>query len=250
MNKFSSINDKYFSFQEKINLCIENFDREGELIKDSRNTVKVFRIDDLYINIKRFKRPNFINRLVYSFFRSTKACRSFLYANKLLDYNILTPDPIAYIENSKYYLLDDSFYVCKNIDFDFDMKHVFENKELKQRDKLIKKFVLFTHKLHENGIMFLDHSTSNTIIKKIENDYKLFLIDLNRMNFKKMNFEDRLINFRRLNLSDDSIKKVSHFYSEIVHINKDLIFEKIKTYSQNFQTNRRKRKKIKNIFKN
>ncbi|MBA4738885.1 MAG: lipopolysaccharide kinase InaA family protein [Flavobacteriaceae bacterium] len=250
MNKFSSINDKYFSFQEKINLCIKNFDREGKLIKDSRNTVKVFRIDDLYINIKKFKRPNFINRLVYSFFRSTKACRSFLYANKLLDYNILTPDPIAYIENSKYYLLDDSFYVCKNIDYDFDMKHVFENKELEQRDKLIKKFVLFTHKLHENGIMFLDHSTSNTIIKKIEGNYKLFLIDLNRMNFKKMNFEDRLINFRRLNLSDDSIKKVSHFYSEIVNVNKDLIFEKIKKYSQNFQINRRKRKKIKNIFKN
>ena len=130
------------------------------------------------------------------------------------------------------------------------MKYVFENKELKQRDKLIKKFVLFTHKLHENGIMFLDHSTSNTIIKKIENDYKLFLIDLNRMNFKKMNFEDRLKNFRRLNLSDDSIKKVSHFYSEIINVNKDLIFEKIKIYSQNFQTNRRKRKKIKNIFKN
>ena len=70
------------------------------------------------------------------------------------------------------------------------------------------------------------------------------------MNFKKMNFEDRLINFRRLNLSDDSIKKVSHFYSEIVNVNKDLIFEKIKKYSQNFQINRRKRKKIKNIFKN
>jgi len=53
LNKFSSINDKYFSFQEKINLCIKNFDREGKLIKDSRNTVKVFRIDDLYINISR-----------------------------------------------------------------------------------------------------------------------------------------------------------------------------------------------------
>ena len=67
MNKFSSINDKYFSFQEKINLCVKNFNHEGDLIKDSRNTVKVFKIDDLYINIKRFKRPNFINRLIYSF---------------------------------------------------------------------------------------------------------------------------------------------------------------------------------------
>jgi len=249
LNKISSINDKYFSFQEKINVCIKNFDHEGKLIRDSRNTVKVFKVDDLYINIKRFKRPNFINRLVYSFFRSTKARRSFLYANKLLDYNILTPDPIAYIENSKYYILYDSFYVCKNIDYDFDMKYVFDNKELESRDILIKKFVLFTHQLHENGVMFLDHSTSNTIIKRVESDYKLFLIDLNRMNFKKMNFEDRLKNFRRLNLSDDSIKKVSDFYSEIVNVNKDLIFEKMKKYSQNFQINRRKRKKIKNIFK-
>ena len=249
MNKLSSINDKYFSFQEKINLFIKNFNQQGELIKDSRNTVKVFKIDDLQINIKRFKRPNFINRLVYSFFRSTKACRSFLYANKLLDYDILTPDPIAYFENSKCFILNDSFYVCKNIDYDFDMKHVFENKQLESRDKLIKKFVLFTHKLHENGVIFLDHSTSNTIIKKVDDDYKLFLIDLNRMKFKKMTFEERLKNFRRLNLSDDSIKKVSHFYSEIVNLNKDLIFEKIKKYSHDFQVNRNKRKKIKNFLK-
>jgi len=249
LNKLSSINDKYFSFQEKINLFIKNFNQQGELIKDSRNTVKVFKIDDLQINIKRFKRPNFVNRLVYSFFRSTKACRSFLYANKLLDYDILTPDPIAYFENSKCFIINDSFYVCKNIDYDFDMKHVFENKQLESRDKLIKKFVLFTHKLHENGVIFLDHSTSNTIIKKVDGDYKLFLIDLNRMKFKKMTFEDRLKNFKRLNLSDDSIKKVSHFYSEIVNVNKDLIFEKIKKYSYNFQLNRNKRKKIKNFLK-
>ena len=89
MNKISSINDKYFSFQEKINLCIKNFDHEGKLIRDSRNTVKVFKVDDLYINIKRFKRPNFINQLVYSFFRSTKARRSFFYANKLLDLSLI-----------------------------------------------------------------------------------------------------------------------------------------------------------------
>ena len=249
MNKFSSINDKYFSFQEKINLCIKNFDREGKLIKDSRNTVKVFRIDDLYINIKKFKRPSFINRLVYSFFRSTKACRSFLYANKLLHYNILTPDPIAYIENSKYYLLDDSFYVCKNIDYDFDMKHVFENKELEQRDKLIKKFVLFTHKLHENGIMFLDHSRSNTLVKKHNDDFRFYLIDLNRMKFKPLSIEERLKNFRRLKLNDEILEKVSGFYSEIVNIEKQIIFDKIKKYSDDFENGRKCRKRLKKFFR-
>ena len=56
------------------------------------------------------------------------------------------------------------------------MKHVFENKQFESRDKLIKKFVLFTHKLHENGVIFLDHSTSNTIIKKVEGLMKKYQI--------------------------------------------------------------------------
>jgi hypothetical protein len=129
------------------------------------------------------------------------------------------------------------------------MKYIFENKELDSRDELIRKFVIFTHNLHENGIMFLDHSTSNTIIKKIDNDYKFFLIDLNRMKFKKMNSEDRLKNFRRLKLNDDLIKKISVYYSEIIGIDNKVIFEKIKKYAKDFQDKRAKRKKIKQFFK-
>ena len=97
--------------------------------------------------------------------------------------------------------------------------------------------------------MFLDHSTSNTIIKKIDNDYKFFLIDLNRMKFKKMNSEDRLKNFRRLKLNDDLIKKISVYYSEITRIDNKVIFEKIKKYAKDFQDKRAKRKKIKQFFK-
>ena len=249
MNKFSSINDKYFSFQEKINNCIINFNLKGKLIKDSRNTIKTFDIDEIKINIKKFKTPNILNQIAYSFFRSSKANRSFSYANRLLSVNILTPDPICYAEDFKYLLINECFYVSKHIDYDFDMKYIFENKELYQRDELIKKFVIFTHNLHESGIMFLDHSTSNTIIKKMDNDYKFFLIDLNRMKFKKMNSEDRLKNFRRLNLDDDLIKTVSIYYSEITRIDKNIIFEKIKKYSKDFQDKRAKRKKIKQFFK-
>ena len=83
----------------------------------------------------------------------------------------------------------------------------------------------------------------------MDNDYKFFLIDLNRMKFKKMNSEDRLKNFRRLNLDDDLIKTVSIYYSEITRIDKNIIFEKIKKYSKDFQDKRAKRKKIKQFFK-
>ena len=249
MNKISSISDKYFSFQEKINNCIINFNSQGKLIKDSRNTIKIFDLGEIKINIKKFKTPNIFNRIAYSFFRFSKANRSFSYANRLLATNIPTPDPICYAEDFKYLLIDECFYVSKHIDYDFDMKYIFENKELNSRDELIRKFVIFTHNLHENGIMFLDHSTSNTIIKKIDNDYKFFLIDLNRMKFKKMNSEDRLKNFRRLKLNDDLIKKISVYYSEIIGIDNKVIFEKIKKYAKDFQDKRAKRKKIKQFFK-
>ena len=34
---------------------------------------------------KRFKKPNFFNKIIYTFFRSTKAQRSFNYAKKLIE---------------------------------------------------------------------------------------------------------------------------------------------------------------------
>ena len=129
------------------------------------------------------------------------------------------------------------------------MKHVFENKELEQRDKLIKKFVLFTHKLHENGIMFLDHSRSNTLVKKHNYDYKFYLIDLNRMKFKPLSIEERLKNFRRLKLNDEILEKVSGFYSEIVQVEKQIIFNKIKKYSEDFENGRKCRKRLKKFFR-
>ena len=97
--------------------------------------------------------------------------------------------------------------------------------------------------------MFLDHSRSNTIIKKNNNNYKFYLIDLNRMKFKKLSFKQRCRNFRRLKMDDELIEKVSLYYSEMINRDNRLIFDMIKKYSVNFENYRRLRKKVKNIFR-
>ena len=249
MNKFFLIRDKYIKYKDEIINVIENIDSNGIVIKDFRNTVKNVNIDNLKINVKCFKKPNFFNRIIYTFFRSSKASRSFYFANKLRNMGINSPYPICYYEKLKFGIIQQSFYVSKNINYDFDLDYIFINKKLKDRDNLIKKFTKFTFRLHENGVMFLDHSRSNTIIKKNNNNYKFYLIDLNRMKFKKLSFKQRCRNFRRLKMDDELIEKVSLYYSEMINRDNRLIFDMIKKYSVNFENNRRLRKKVKNIFR-
>ena len=54
----------------------------GELVYDGRNQVARFREQGLVMMVKRFKRVNFIQQIVYSFFRKTKAERA--YSHKAL----------------------------------------------------------------------------------------------------------------------------------------------------------------------
>ena len=249
MNNSFLIQDNYREFKPAINKVIDNFDSKGELIKESRNTIKKINIDNLSINIKRFKSPNILNKIIYTFFRSSKANRSYNYAKKLIDNGIMSPEPIGFYDIFKFGLIHQSYYVSENIDYDYDMEFVFTNIELDSRDYIIKKFTYFTHNLHENGIMFLDHSRSNTLVKKHNDDYKFYLIDLNRMKFKPLSIEERLKNFRRLKLNDEILEKVSGFYSEIVKVEKQIIFNKIKKYSDDFENGRNCRKRLKKFFR-
>ena len=121
MNKSFFITDNYKYFKPKFRDTINNFVSNGKLIKDSRNTIKSFNIDNLKLNIKRFKKPNFFNKIIYTFFRSTKAQRSFDYAKKLIELGIATPKPIFYYNKFKSGLIFQSFYCSENIDYDYDM---------------------------------------------------------------------------------------------------------------------------------
>ena len=249
MNNSFLIQDNYREFKPAINKVIDNFDSRGELIKGSRNTIKKINIDNLVINIKRFKIPNILNKIIYTFFRSSKANRSYNYAKKLIDNGIMSPEPIGFYDIFKFGLIHQSYYVSENIDYDYDMEFVFTNIELDSRDYIIKKFTYFTHNLHENGIMFLDHSRSNTLVKKHNGDYKFYLIDLNRMKFKTLSIDERFKNFRRLKLNNEILEKVSGFYSEIVNVEKQIIFNKIKKYSDDFENGRNCRKRLKKFFR-
>lgn len=238
--------------EEDIDFVIKNFDSSGVLFDDrQRNQIKLFDFEGKTINVKSFKKPNFINKIAYKFFRKSKARRSFEYANILLEKGIGTPQPIAFQENYDFIGLTSSYYVSEHLDVDLTYREISQDFTYPDTENILKQFVAFCYKLHQNGIEFLDHSPGNTLIKKTsENQYDFFLVDLNRMRFhEKMDFETRMKNLSRLTPQKEIVAYMAKEYAQISGENQDKVFERMWFYTDTFQNKFHRKKRLKKKLK-
>ncbi|HMC01150.1 MAG TPA: lipopolysaccharide kinase InaA family protein [Flavobacteriaceae bacterium] len=232
----SVFNKAFNTSQDEIKSFIKNFDSGGEVFgNQKRNTIKLFKFNGIVINIKSFKIPNFINQVVYRFFRKSKAQRSFEFATKLLELGIGTPQPIAYFESNNLLLYKKSFYVSEHLDCDLTYRELIHDFDYPDYENILRAFTRFTYKLHKKGINFLDHSPGNTLIKKSDNGYQFFLVDLNRMKFGHMSFHERMKNFARLTKYESMVKVMSDEYSKVSGENYSKVFDTMWYYTLNFR---------------
>ncbi len=197
--------------------ALSDFDNTGtEVGPGKRNKVKRIESRPLLLNIKAFKKPNTFNRIAYRYFRKSKARRSYEYAHQLLGMGIGTPAPVAYMESDGP-VFGESYYVSEHIDEDLTFRTLIENTEFPEREIILRQFTNFTHRMHEKGILFLDHSPGNTLIKKKgDGQYAFYLVDLNRMRMQvRMDMEKRISNFARLSATDEMIRIMSEEYANI-----------------------------------
>jgi len=244
----SVFQDKYKSYKNDIDELIASYNSKGEQLKDARNKLKIFELEDFKVNIKSFKIPNIFNQIVYRFFRKGKAQRSFEYANKLLAIGIGTPNPIAYYESKTAFLFKKSYYVSEQLDYDLTYHELINDLDYSDHNNILRSFSRFTFNLHEKCINFLDHSPGNTLIKKVGNEYKFYLVDLNRMEFRPLSFVERIKNFDRLSkhksmvevMSDEYAKCFGKPYEEVF----DLMWKSIQDFQYKFHRKRRLKKKL------
>ena len=248
------LSEKYRSKKPELLSLVDNFEEQGTLTTEGkRNKIKVFELGEVKINIKSFKIPNHLNKIAYSFFRKSKAERSFLYAQILLSRGILTPKPVGFMEEKNRLLVKSSFYASENLDYDFSFREVNEQDDFPNREAALRAFTRFTYKLHENGVNFLDHSPGNTLIIRKGDDYDFYLIDLNRMKFQKMNMDDRLQNFSRLTTKPEVMKIMANEYSILSGQPPEEVFQKILFFTNQFQEKRNQKRamkrKLRSLFK-
>ncbi len=229
-----------------IKKAIDNFEEYTDILGDAeRNVIKIITLNDKKYTIKSFKIPNVINQVAYRFFRKSKAERSYMYANKLLDVGVKTPFPIAYEIRTTPFLFKKSFYVSELVECDLTYRELTTDFGIEDHEEILRAFTRFTFELHKNGINFLDHSPGNTLIERIENGYEFSLVDLNRMEFGEMSFETRIKNFARLTIHESMIRVMSNEYAKCTSEDESEIFRLMWQYTQEFQNRYHGKRKLK-----
>jgi len=223
-----------------------------DILQDGRNVIVKHRLNtDEVIVIKSFKFPNMINKIIYKYFRKSKARRSFEYATILLEKGIGTPQPIVFFENYDAVGLKDSYYVSEHLDCDLTFRELVEIPDFPENEIILRQFTRFSYDLHQKGIEFLDHSPGNTLIKKGKNGkYDFFLVDLNRMEFhESMSFEKRMKNLCRLTPKKEMVAIMSNEYAKISGESEQLIFETLWKMTADFQFKFFRKKRLKKKLK-
>jgi len=235
--------------ENEIHELIAGFHKSGEKVgKGDRNTIKNFPLGDQLVTVKAFKVPNLINKIVYRFFRKSKAARSFDNAIFLLENKIGTPKPIAYLEERKLLTFGKSYYISDFIEADLTYRELIRQPNYPDRENIVRQFTRFTYDLHEKGILFKDHSPGNTLIMKRGDTYDFYLVDLNRMDFKPLNFEERIINFIRLTSKEDMVAIMSDEYAKLAPWSYDEIYGLMWSRTQKFQKKFYRKKNIKDKY--
>lgn len=248
----SKVSDSFTHLKCQLFVLIDKFNTSGFLFAEgNRNTIKLFDIDDLKVNIKSFKRPHLLNSIIYKYFRKSKARRSFEFATILLENKIGTPQPIAYFENLNFLGLKDSFYISEHLECDLTFRELAQIPDFPENEIILRQFIKFSYNLHQKGIEFLDHSPGNTLIKKgNDGKYNFFLVDLNRMSFhNSMSFDVRMKNQSRLTPKKEMITIMSNEYAIASGESEDLIFRTLWKMTTDFQNQYFKKRKLKKKLK-
>lgn len=242
----------YTQITPQILAAVDQFDHTGEVLYRGRNTVKVMLINGERFNFKRFKKPNLINKLIYRFVRKSKAQRSYEYANILTDLGIGTPEPVAYIEDLQLITLGYSYYISRQLDCDFTFRELINNDQITDKSKVLIEFARFMYHLHEAGVYFLDHSPGNTLISRVGDQCQFALVDLNRMKFYDIPWQDRLKNFERLSPQRWMYEVMGQEYATLSRKRPKETIEQMWKYTQDFQQafhrKRALKKKLKSII--
>ena len=96
------------------------------------------------------------------------------------------------------FLFKESFYISDFFDYDFEIRAVFNDKDFKDRENILTKFIEFTYKLHKKKVYHIDYSPGNILVKKGAYGYTFSIIDVNRMKFIEFDDDLRMKNLAKL----------------------------------------------------
>ena len=187
------VNPEYESERVFFETLPLTFAQSGEVIYDARNQIRLI---DGWV-VKRFHCPRGLNAFIYGFLRKSKAQRSYENGLYCLRHGVATPEPAAYMEESRFGLLGYSYLVtrpaaCTRLHREFTLAYT------PDLDDTIRPLARFTAHMHEEGILHLDFSPGNILWDRADGEYRFEIVDINRMRFGKVSMKEGCRSMRRI----------------------------------------------------
>ena len=208
------LNPKYEYLRATIRTIPAVFETIGVTIYDARNQIRVVRLDNgMVLNIKRFHHPSWFNRIIYTFFRPSKAQRAYQNAQLFERLDIPTPEPVAYIENKTPFLQESYLITIQS-----PLSHTFYEfryHPIEGYEDILCSFARLMADIHQKGIIHLDLSPGNILFDKLQTqEIRFALVDINRIR-RSRHISKRVAcrNFCRLWGKQDVIETIARQYA-------------------------------------
>lgn len=215
------INPKYEHLRSFIESIPNVFEKEGETIYKSRNTIKVMETSTgLPINVKRFHVPHGLNRFIYSWgIRKPKGERAFQYAQILKDKGIGTPEVIALIEErNRLGLLGFTYLITVQCNYGHTLYET-GSKDFGDYRPIAKALAHFAANIHNRNILHKDFTPGNVLWKYDDEGFHFMIVDINRMDFGEVSVKAGLYNLRKFWGPKEFMKTLATEYALVRNTN-------------------------------
>jgi serine/threonine protein kinase len=137
-----------------------------------------------------------------TFFLPSKAQKAWWGGVALMERDIPTPVPIAYLEGSRSPFIKESCYFTVLVEEVEEIRHLFRQLPSRELRFLVRALARHLNRCHREGILHRDLSDGNILVKKDARDeYIFFLIDTNRIRLRKrLGILQRIKNLTRLGI--------------------------------------------------
>jgi tRNA A-37 threonylcarbamoyl transferase component Bud32 len=212
-----TVSREFIPVQEFVTTLPQKFDEVGLVIHNGRNIIK--KVDTSYgtLVVKNFRGMYLFNRIAYSLFRRSKAARSYIYSGILNAHGILTPAHVGWIDCYKMGFLTRSYFVSvfsphQTLEEVIRYYNIYEPNHKKSLWRDVAAFAL---RLHQLGIYHEDLSLGNILVKPEPRGHQFTLVDLNRIKFHKISYEEGLQNLVTLRAAPDDLNTLVCEYATL-----------------------------------
>ncbi len=240
-----TVNPRYERISSFIKTLPQHFDEGGQVLHNGRNQVRLLEVDGQRVVVKRYKVPMWHQRIDYTLFRPSKAKRAYLYGMRLLEMQIDTPEPIAYIEEYSCGLFKVGYFIS---DYCSDANAGTLRSDEHPSPQLTFAIAQSLVSMHEKGFLHGDTNLSNFLYRKDDSPsgFHITTIDVNRSVFKQhASFSDCTKNLCRLTHVRPLLCLLVRQYAELRHWNPDETVHAVIAELDAFERKRALRKKFK-----